>query len=244
MLSSFIILALTGLPQKFSGLAISQWWVSSLGGLETVRTIHRTAGLFMLSDCLYHVGYLSYRIAIQRRFEALRMIPTAKDMRDVVQTVLYFLGIAGEKPKFDHFSYLEKFDYWAVFWGIAVIGGSGLVLMFPVRATDFLPGQTIAVALVMHSDEALLAVGWILIVHMFNAHLAPWVFPFDATIFTGKVRAERCAEEHPLEWARIVSGRSVAVRPSRPARTNATPAASSEARHGERAGRSTKDVGR
>lgn len=205
LLSSFIVLALTGLPQKFSGLEISQWWVSSLGGLETVRNIHRVTGFVMLSDCLYHVGYLSFRIAVQRRFGALRMIPTPKDLHDIAQTLFYFLGFAEEKPKFGRFSYLEKFDYWAVFWGIAVIGGSGLVLMFPVKATDFLPSQTIAVALVMHSDEALLAVGWIVIVHMFNAHLAPWIFPFDATIFTGKMRAERYAEEHPLEWAQLES---------------------------------------
>ncbi len=203
MMSSFIVLALTGLPQKFSGLAISQWWVSSLGGLEAVRTVHRAVGIVMLADCVYHVAYLFYQIAVRRRFGALRMIPAPKDLQDVSQTILYFLGLAGEKPKFDRFSYLEKFDYWAVFWGIAVIGGSGLVLMFPVRTTDFLPGQTIAIALAMHSDEALLAVGWILIVHMFNAHLAPWIFPFDPTIFTGRVRVERYAEEHPLEWAQI-----------------------------------------
>src|SRR3990172_5683235 len=162
MLSCFIVLALTGLPQKFSSLEISQWWVSSLGGLEVVRNIHRAAGLFMLGDCLYHVGYLCFRIAVQRRYGALRMIPTPKDLQDIAHTMFYFLGFAREKPKFDRFSYLEKFDYWAVFWGIAVIGGSGLILMFPVKATDYLPSQTIAVALAMHSDESLLSVALII----------------------------------------------------------------------------------
>jgi cytochrome b subunit of formate dehydrogenase len=215
MMSSFITLALTGLPQKFSDLEVSQWWVASLGGLQTVRAIHRTAGVIMLSDCMYHLGYLAYRMGIQRRLGALRMVPSPNDVGDVVQTLLYFLGVKLEKPKFDRFSYMEKFDYWAVFWGIVMIGGSGLILMFPVLASRLLPGQMIPVAITIHSDEAILAVGWILVVHMFNVHLAPWVFPFNPAIFTGKMTAQRCAEEHPLEWERIAS---VGQAPAAPAR--------------------------
>jgi formate dehydrogenase subunit gamma len=201
MMSSFIVLALTGLPQRFSELAVSQWWVDILGGLETVRTIHRIAAVVMLSDCAYHIGYLIYRIGVQRKFGCFRMIPTPKDLTDAIGTVRYFLGLAKEKPKFDRFNYLEKFDYWAVFWGIVIIGGSGLILMFPVIATSVLPGEVVSVALVLHADEAILATGWILIMHMFNVHLAPWVFPFNPAIFTGRMSAKRYAEDHPLEWA-------------------------------------------
>lgn len=203
MMSSFIVLALTGLPQKFSELGVSQWWVASLGGLETVRTIHHVAAFIMLTDCAYHLSYLMYRIGVQRRFECLRMVPTFKDLREGLQMMLYFLGLAPEKPKFDRFSYLEKFDYWAVFWGIVIIGGSGLILMFPVAVTSLMPGQTVSLALTLHTHEAILAVGWILIMHMFNVHLAPWVFPFNPAIFTGKLSARRYAEDHPLEWARL-----------------------------------------
>ena len=205
MMSSFITLALTGLPQKFSDLSVSQWWVSTLGGLEMVRIIHRTAGIIMLSDCMYHLAYLVYRMGFQGRMGPLRMLPTPKDGIDMAQTIFYFLGLQERKPKFDRFNYIEKFDYWAVFWGIAMIGTSGLLLMFPVLATQLLPGQVLPIAITIHSDEAILAVGWILIVHMFNVHLAPWVFPFSPAIFTGKMTAHQCAEDHPLEWQRIVA---------------------------------------
>ncbi|MEE8346774.1 MAG: hypothetical protein V3S20_05460 [Dehalococcoidia bacterium] len=216
MMSSFIVLALTGLPQRFSELGVSQWWVGSLGGLETVRTIHRLAAFVMLTDCAYHVGYLFYRIGVQRRFGCFRMVPTFKDLGDGLQTVRYFLGLAPEKPKFDRFSYLEKFDYWAVFWGIAIIGGSGLMLMFPVAVTRLLPGQAVSVALILHADEAILAVGWILIMHMFNVHLSPWVFPFNPAIFTGKMSAKSYAEDHPLEWASLeAAGGAAAARADR-----------------------------
>jgi formate dehydrogenase subunit gamma len=203
MMSSFIVLALTGLPQRFSELAVSQWWVDTLGGLETVRTIHRIAAIVMLSDCAYHIGYLIYRIGVQRKFGCFRMVPTPKDLTDAIGTVRYFLGLAQEKPKFDRFNYLEKFDYWAVFWGVAIIGGSGLILMFPVIATSVLPGEAVSVALILHADEAILATGWIIIMHMFNVHFAPWVFPFNPAIFTGKMSAKRYAEDHPLEWVSL-----------------------------------------
>jgi formate dehydrogenase subunit gamma len=212
MMSSFITLALTGLPQKFSDLSLSQWWVSALGGLEMVRIIHRTAGIIMLTDCLYHLTYLFYRIGVQGKFGPLRMIPTPKDGIDMARTILYFLGLQREKPKFDRFTYLEKFDYWAVFWGIVMIGGSGLVLLFPLVATSVLPAQVIPLGMTIHSDEAVLAVGWILIVHMFNVHLAPWVFPFNPAIFTGRLTAHQVAEDHPLEWERIVAARNTVPR--------------------------------
>jgi len=213
MMSTFIALALTGLPQRFSELGASQWWVSALGGLESVRTIHRAAGVIMLLDCVYHVGYLFVRIGVQRRFGAFQMIPTPRDVKDAFHMVRFFLGLESEKPRFGRFSYLEKFDYWAVFWGIAVIGGSGVVLMFAVAVTVVLPGQVIPLAMTVHGDEAILAVGWIAVVHMFNAHLAPWVFPFNPAIFTGKLSRERYAEDHPLEFEHLVAPRPpVAVR--------------------------------
>ena len=224
MMSSFIVLALTGLPQKFSDLGLSQWWVSSLGGLETVRMIHRTAGLTMLADCLYHLAYLSYRIGVQRRLEPLGMIPTPKDMRDAARSILYYLGLTPEKPSFGRYTYLEKFDYWAVFWGIAMIGGSGLVLMFAVDAAHIVSGGAISAALTVHGDEAVLAVGWIVVVHLFNVHLAPWAFPMNPAIFSGRMSAARYAEEHPLEWRRLQSARAGSRPPQTPTAHRPAPA--------------------
>ncbi len=209
MMTTFIILALTGLPQRFNEMGVSRWWVDTLGGLETVRFIHRSAGVLMLADCVYHVGYLFVRIVLQRRFGAFQMVPGPQDARDALHMARYFLGLEPQKPRFGRFSYLEKFDYWAVFWGIAVIGGSGVILMFHVAVTRLLPGQAIPLAMTVHGDEAVLAVGWIAIVHMFNAHLAPWIFPFNPAIFTGKLSRERYAEDHPLEYARLTSRKPV-----------------------------------
>jgi cytochrome b subunit of formate dehydrogenase len=130
------------------------------------------------------------------------MLPSKKDFKDLFQHIAYFLG-KGEPPQFGRFTYWEKFDYWAVFWGIAFIGSSGLVLWFPEFFSRFLPGIFFNIAYTIHSDEALLAAGFIFIVHLYNAHLRAHVFPIDKSIFTGKIEAKEIMERHPLEWENL-----------------------------------------
>jgi nitrate reductase gamma subunit len=127
------------------------------------------------------------------------MVPTKKDFKDLFQHIAYFPG-KGDPPKFGRLTYWEKFDYWAVFWGIAFIGGSGLLLWFPEFFSSFLPGLFFNIAYTIHSDVALLAMGFIFIVHLYNAHFRSGVFPFDKSIFTGKIEAREIMERHPLEW--------------------------------------------
>ena len=104
----------------------------------------------------------------------------------------------------DRWAYWEKFDYLAVFWGVAIIGFSGLMLWFPTFFTQWLPGWTLNAAYVVHSDEALLATGFIFLFHFFHTHLRPEAFPMDPVIFTGSMPLEKFKEERPLEYARAV----------------------------------------
>jgi len=204
MMATFLVLAFTGLPQKFHDFYLSQWLIAALGGLERTQFIHRTAAWVMLLDCLYHGLYLVYTIGIRRKLDPLRMIPSSKDFQDLGQTISWWFGFTEERPKADRFAYLEKFDYWAVFWGIAIMGGSGLILMYPLLATKVLPGAIVPVAHAAHSDEAVLAVGWIFLVHILRAHFMPGSFPFNTSIFTGQMPRHRYREEHPLEYERLV----------------------------------------
>jgi len=207
MMSTFIALALTGLPQRFSELGASQWWVSTLGGLESVRTIHRAAGVIMLLDCVYHVGYLFVRIGVQRRFGAFQMIPTPKDVKDAFHMVRFFLGLETEKPRFGRFSYLEKFDYWAVFWGIVMMVGSGFVYWFPVFFAKFLPHWVLASAQIIHGEEATLAILFLFCVHFYNVHLKPSIFPMSWIWLNGQISLEAMRDEHPAEYDRRKSGK-------------------------------------
>ncbi len=205
MMASVMILVFTGMPQKFFDFPASQWMINFWGGLDSARTIHHVAGFAMIFSALYHGAYLVYTIAVLRRPVPTWILPSLKDFRDFFQNTAYYLGVGKEKPKFGRFSYFEKFDYWAVFWGVPVMGFTGLILMFPLIATRILPGVSVPVATIAHSDEALLCAGWIFVVHFYNAHLAPHIFPFNKSIFTGRVTEKRYQREHPLEYQQIVA---------------------------------------
>jgi cytochrome b subunit of formate dehydrogenase len=114
----------------------------------------------------------------------------------------WFFG-RGPRPEYGRWTYWEKFDYLAVFWGVAIIGASGLMLWFPEFFTHVLPGWLLNVATIIHSDEALLAVGFIFTIHFFNTHLRPEAFPMDTVVFTGLAPLSEYRENRPAEYEQM-----------------------------------------
>ena len=127
------------------------------------------------------------------------MMFNKKDLKDFWATIKWFTGL-GSKPDYGRWTYWEKFDYFAVFWGVFIIGSTGLILWFPEFFTKLFPGWFINVATIIHSDEALLAIGFIFTIHFFNTHLRPESFPMDKVIFTGLVPFEEFKHDRPLEY--------------------------------------------
>ena len=164
VLVSFTLLALTGLPLKFSSCTLSQWLMVLLGGVENAAAIHRCMGIITFGYVILHIVWLCYYKLVLKGslFGPESMMPRFKDLQDLVQSIKYFLG-QGKPPKFERFTYWEKFDYLAVFWGVPVIGLSGLVVWFPEYFSRFLPGEFLNMAYVIHSDEAIMAVGFIFV---------------------------------------------------------------------------------
>ncbi len=204
---TFLALALTGLPLKFHDMGWAQALIGLLGGVEVAGFIHRIAAVGTFGYAIFHLSELFVRIVIRRERGMLwgpnSMVPQPQDIKDIGASVKYFLYF-GDRPKNDRWNYIEKFDYLAVFWGVLIIGMSGLFLWFPMFFTTFLPGWVLNAAYVIHSDEALLATGFIFIFHFFHTHLRPETFPMDIVIFTGKMSLERFKEERPLEYQRLV----------------------------------------
>jgi cytochrome b subunit of formate dehydrogenase len=204
---SFLVLALTGLPLKFHFADWATHLTEFLGGVAFTRILHRCAALVTFGYAVIHLGYLFQRIFFKKDFALLwgwrSLVPRPKDGVDFWNNLRYFLYL-GRRPRLDRWTYWEKFDYLAVFWGILIIGFSGLVLWFPNFFTRFLPGWCLNAAFVIHSDEALLAVGFIFMFHFFHTHLRPESFPLDPVIFTGRIPLERFKEERPIEYQRLV----------------------------------------
>ena len=211
MIVSFMSLALTGMTLKFSYTGWAATLSRLLGGFETAGYIHRAAAVLMIGIFLVHIGDLVRRGARETwramLFGPDTMLPTLKDLRDFWGTLKWFLGL-GKRPRYGRWTYWEKFDYFAVFWGIFVIGSTGFLLWFSEFVTRFIPGWAINVATIIHSDEALLATGFIFTVHFFNTHLRPEKFPMDIVIFTGRMPIEEFRRDKPLEYeALVASGR-------------------------------------
>jgi cytochrome b subunit of formate dehydrogenase len=197
----FTILAVTGLPQKYADAGWAGWLVSVLGGIETVRWFHRTAGVLFSIMTAIHVG--SAIAAVLRGVTSLSIIPTRQDFADAITNLRYYLGLTEHQARFDRFDFRQKFEYWGLLMGAAVVISTGWVLLFPIETASLLPGELIPVAQVAHSNEGLLAFLVVVVWHIYNAHLNPDVFPFDTTIFTGKISVERMEHEHPLELERL-----------------------------------------
>ncbi|MDR3748387.1 MAG: cytochrome b/b6 domain-containing protein [Acidobacteriota bacterium] len=210
MIVSFLTLAVTGLSLKFSYTPWAAKFSRLLGGFETAGYIHRFAAVVMFGTFTAHViGLFKQKKRNQTTWKAIllgpnTLLPTKRDGQEFVATVKWFIGF-GPRPQYGRWTYWEKFDYFAVFWGIVVIGSTGLTLWFPVFFTRFLPGPFINVATIIHSDEALLATGFIFTVHFFNTHLRPEKFPMDTTIFTGHMPLAEFKRDKPREYAELVA---------------------------------------
>ncbi len=204
LMVSFILLVVTGVPLKYAGSAISQWWIGMWGGIEATRSVHHFAAWVIVIVCLYHLVYIAYSTLVLKRPFPIKMIPSRQDFIKLFQELGYFVGLRKKRPRYDRFNWREKFDYWAIFWGMPIIAGSGFILMYPVLVTKFLPGWVVPAALVAHGDEAMLALIWIFMVHIFFNHFTPGIFPLNTSIFTGKVPKERYRREHSLEYERLL----------------------------------------
>ena len=163
-------------------------------------------GVITFGYFFFHLSYLTY-LRIRRKRHGLlygpdSMTPRPKDIVDMLKNFRWFLYL-GEQPRLDRWTYWEKFDYWAVFWGVAMIGVSGLAIWMYVPFTRILSGAYLNVAWVIHGEEALLAVGFIFIFHFFHNHLRPENFPIDITIFTGRMPLARFEEERPILYERL-----------------------------------------
>lgn len=207
---SFFGLAITGMMLKFSYTAWAQWLFWALGGTDTAGWIHRICALITFGYFFTHLWNVirKFRGSGKSAWDFFcgpdSMVPRYNDLREFIGAVKWFFG-RGPRPHYGRWTYWEKFDYFAVFWGVTVIGTTGLCLWFPELFTRFLPGWSINVATIVHSDEALLATGFIFTIHFFNTHFRPEKFPIDAVIFTGRMSVEELKHDKPRLYEELVA---------------------------------------
>jgi cytochrome b subunit of formate dehydrogenase len=223
VVTSFLLLVITGMPLKFYYTDWAKVIFSVLGGAEVARSLHHFGALITFTYFALHLGELvttlwrqraslrnpaTGRIEVRRAWSVVfgpdSMVPSLQDWRDFIAHQKWFFG-KGPRPQFDRWTYWERFDYFAVFWGIFAIGVSGLIMWFPKFFTLFMPGWIINIALVVHSDEALLAAGFIFTFHFFNTHFRIEKFPMDTVIFSGRISKTEMLHERKRWYDRLLA---------------------------------------
>ena len=204
---SVMTLVLTGMAVFFAEMPWAQFVVRMFGSPKEAAIVHRVAATIMLGIFFIHLVYVvGARILPRLRtfdwFGPKSLVPNWQDLKDIIAMFQWFLGMR-PRPQFDRWTYWEKFDYWAVFWGMAIIGGSGFMLAFPEATASVLPGWIFNVATIVHGEEAVLAAVFLFTVHFFNNHFRPDKFPLDIVMFTGSVSLDEFRREHALEYERL-----------------------------------------
>jgi cytochrome b subunit of formate dehydrogenase len=218
---SVVTLVLTGMPLKFPDASWAPYLYSLFGGIHAAPVIHKIFGAVLLALFLYHIGYLiyiiyKYQIIPMKQREGLStvkvlkilagqpLVPNLKDAKDIKDLMKYLFYLTNKRPEGSKFTWKEKFDYWAPFWGMVIIGLSGLVMWNKEIATLIFPGELINFSLIAHSDEALLAALFLFIWHWYNVHFSSAVFPMGTAFLTGYLPEELMVEEHYEDYVEIM----------------------------------------
>jgi len=209
MLLSFMLLAVTGMALKFSHMGWAKLLSDVIGGFEAMGVLHRMGATVLITVFLIHLWDVNKQKKASQKswkeyvFSRDSLMFNRTDWRELIDSMKWFFGRA-ERPRYGRYTYWEKFDYFAVFWGMFIIGSTGLFLWFPEFFTTVLPGSLVNVATIIHSDEALLAVAFIFTIHFFNTHFRLDKFPMDPVIFTGRVPLEELKRDKPREYERMI----------------------------------------
>jgi cytochrome b subunit of formate dehydrogenase len=199
LLLSFTLLGITGLAQTYSTTAVGNFILTLLGGIDSTRQVHHMAAFIFGSLAIYHVALFFYNFLMGRRIP--KMIPEWGDVTQAIKMLKLNLSLTHQHPQFDRYTFEEKAEYWALVWGTVVMGITGLMQLFPIATTYYLPGWAIPVGRALHKWEAILAVLAILTWHMYHSVIKK----LNTSIFTGLMSIEDMQEEHPLELAYLES---------------------------------------
>jgi formate dehydrogenase gamma subunit len=206
LLTSFIALVITGFALQYP----DSWFGWMLGGSEAFRrTVHRVAAVVMILGGIYHLFYVVF--AKEGRLWVIDMLPKFKDIKDFAGNIAFYLGIRSDKPKIDRFGYVEKAEYWAVVWGTAIMGLTGLMLWFKIEIFGFLARWWIDIALAVHFYEAVLATLAIIVWHFYSVIFDPDVYPVNFAFFDGKMSEHEYREEHELAYDDLKASESLSA---------------------------------
>ena len=95
--STFMGLALTGLPLRFSSASWAERFAHAVGGFSAILFFHKFCALLLTIGFLIHVGDVVYRGIIKRDKGIFwgpdSLVPQPKDLKDLYAHVRWFLWL-------------------------------------------------------------------------------------------------------------------------------------------------------
>ncbi len=140
---TFLLLSVTGLAWMFIETDWGRMLATPFGGYTGALEVHRITGLVLLAGFAVHILYTIW-IIDWKRFPGSLLGPDSmvfqwRDVTEFFRHLGWILGLV-KAPQFERWSWWEKFDYWAVWWGLIIVGVTGLMLYNPVLTSDYVPG--------------------------------------------------------------------------------------------------------
>ena len=206
LFTTTFVLALTGFAQMYYdswGFYVGQ----ILGGQQNLIGIHLASAFLLGVLIVYHFAFYSTQYVVRRMRGnpvPLSINLSKKDITDFIQSMKWMVG-RGDAPKYPKYDYAQKFDYWGIYWGMIILGVPGVLLwMFGYNFMNGLP-------FVMHTDEAMLAVLFLMVFHFYQTHFNPRYFPMNKVFITGKMSEKDMQKEHPAELERMTTPNEISV---------------------------------
>ena len=196
---SFISLVVTGFALKFPEAG----WVKLLGMSGSLRgVLHRIAAVVIMAATMLHIVHL---VLVKRdRVIVKELLPGLQDAKDILNAILYNLGMTDKRPTFGMFGYAEKMEYWAFMWGTVVMAVTGILLWAQNWSLSRFPIWVMDAATAAHYYEAILATLSILVWHWYLVIFDPEVYPMDMAWLTGKASADHIRETRPEYYAELM----------------------------------------
>lgn len=198
LLTCVLLLIVSGIPLKFPHAAWARWMVQLQGGMQARAFIHHTAGQALVLLGVFHFVYYA---VVDRHppFYKRAILIRPSDAIHFWQHLLYVIGRRKSLPPMGRYTWYEKFDYIGLLWGIGVMGITGMSMLYMDVALHFIPLSWLQVLWAAHSEEAMLATMFLLMIHMYHVHFNPEKFPMSLTWLTGMIYREEMEKYHPLE---------------------------------------------
>ena len=204
---TLIMLLLTGLSLTYYNSGFGKFMIELEGGLQGRGNLHNFFAFVLMVLAVFHAFYITFSSKGQNEIAKIKY--RKSDFKDMFQSFKYNFGIVKTGPEYGRYNLSQKFQYWGVVAGSAIMIVTGLILLLKVwNIAMIVPKWLWDITILVHSFEGMMIFLVLFLWHIYDVHLSPGVFPMSKIWLTGKISRKELKEEHPQEYYEIYNDKS------------------------------------